>query len=226
MRASQGIGGLSNLLIGASKNMGSEYKYNRNSLILLSANLENLNFRGVSDIVVMSYCIFILTHADFILRCIFGQQVIYSMDTYLKTDESLYMSGMLDDLRNISAWVRKGRCSIADYIEGYSVVDDVDGTILADREVSFVSILPDKYLPPHMHRHSDTYFVIVSGRAKINLGDESMIVKTGSQVKVPRGVPHGFNVGADGLEFISIQNPPIRDRVTGETDFISIEQGD
>ncbi len=61
--------------------------------------------------------------------------------------------------------------------------------------------------------------IVVSGEAIFLSGDTQLIVSPGQQVKIPRGMPHGFEINEGNvLKFVSIQNPPIKDHFTGEED--------
>lgn len=50
-------------------------------------------------------------------------------------------------------------------------------------------------------------------------GPNRLEAKPGDRIKIPRGMPHGFElVPGTTFEFVSIQSPPIKDLHTGEVD--------
>src|SRR5687767_1590398 len=52
--------------------------------------------------------------------------------------------------------------------------------------------------PPHIHRDEDEAFYLLEGEMRITCGDETWNVGPGGFAFLPRGVPHGFTVGASG----------------------------
>jgi quercetin dioxygenase-like cupin family protein len=52
--------------------------------------------------------------------------------------------------------------------------------------------------PPHIHRDEDEAFYLLEGEMRITCGDETWSIGPGGFAFLPRGVPHGFNVGASG----------------------------
>lgn len=102
---------------------------------------------------------------------------------------------------------------------GFEITDSIDGEASRQREVSLVRLLDSQVYPQHVHRRSDTLFVIIRGEAYLLSGDTKTLIKAGMRLSIPRGVPHGFELtGVESLVFVSIQQPPIRNPETGEED--------
>lgn len=58
--------------------------------------------------------------------------------------------------------------------------------------------VPPGYAPPlHLHRGQDEVFYLVEGTLNVTCGEDRWHAGPGSLVFLPRGVPHGFAVGAD-----------------------------
>jgi quercetin dioxygenase-like cupin family protein len=59
---------------------------------------------------------------------------------------------------------------------------------------------------PRLHRHPyPEVFVVESGQAEFQLGDDTMVVRGGQLVVGPANVPHGFtNTGTGPLRLIAI----------------------
>jgi mannose-6-phosphate isomerase-like protein (cupin superfamily) len=108
---------------------------------------------------------------------------------------------------------------------GFEITDSIDGAESDHREVSLVRLLESQVYPQHVHRGSDTLFIIVEGEAILLSGRRRIPIKAGARISVPRGMPHGFELHRGvTCKFISIQQPPIRDRHTGEEDLDVIDE--
>jgi mannose-6-phosphate isomerase-like protein (cupin superfamily) len=132
-----------------------------------------------------------------------------------------YMQGNLDDIDNISDWVSDESLKDKPHrvFSGFEIYDGIDGGVKVDREVSLVLAKSGSY-PQHVHKTSDAFFVIVDGQAVFLSGDRKFCASVGNRIKIPKGTPHGFDIGeGDVFSFVSIQNPPIKDHHTGEEDF-------
>ena len=59
--------------------------------------------------------------------------------------------------------------------------------------------------PPHCHSAEEGLFVVLAGSGTVTLGEESAAVRRGSVVSRPAGtrVPHSFEAGGDGLEYLA-----------------------
>jgi mannose-6-phosphate isomerase-like protein (cupin superfamily) len=101
-------------------------------------------------------------------------------------------------------------------VEGYCVINlgiDDDNT-----SHDLVVIEACTLHRPHIHRRSKGEFVFVSGRGTITLDQKRLPYNAGDRVTVPNGVAHGFATSTRTV-FLSVNNPPISDRDTGESDF-------
>jgi mannose-6-phosphate isomerase-like protein (cupin superfamily) len=59
--------------------------------------------------------------------------------------------------------------------------------------------------PMHAHADREKLFVVLSGQARITVGDESRVLERSGLAFVPADVPHGFeNPGTGNLELLSI----------------------
>ncbi len=59
----------------------------------------------------------------------------------------------------------------------------------------------------HIHPRGPESFHIIKGDYKFFLGNEIINTKIGDTVIVPKGIPHKFNVGNNGGEFLAISPP-------------------
>jgi mannose-6-phosphate isomerase-like protein (cupin superfamily) len=132
-----------------------------------------------------------------------------------------YMQGNLDDIENISDWTSPEslKNKIVREFGGFKIYNAIDGSLVPDREVSLVIANPGTY-PQHIHRDSDAFFIVVNGKALFISGNKEFEAGAGTKIKISKGTPHGFNINdGEKLEFVSIQNPPIKNHKTGEEDF-------
>ncbi len=131
---------------------------------------------------------------------------------------------MLKDVSDetIEHWISSENISLKNKrtFQGFEITDSIDGGARVDREVSLVKITGVSKYPQHIHAGSDAFFIIVSGSAIFLNREERKEIRKGDKIKIPRGMPHGFELKeGEALEFISIQSPPIRNSETGEEDF-------
>ena len=81
---------------------------------------------------------------------------------------------------------------------------DVAGSV--ETGLSHMTIPPGaEGYPPHCHSAEEELFVVLAGSGTVTLGEESAAVRRGSVVSRPAGtrVPHSFEAGADGLEYLA-----------------------
>ncbi len=68
---------------------------------------------------------------------------------------------------------------------------------------------PGQAQPTHTHAGADKFYLVVSGRARMTVGDETRQVEAGTVVWAPANVPHGV---AEALErtvlLVAIAPPP------------------
>jgi quercetin dioxygenase-like cupin family protein len=69
--------------------------------------------------------------------------------------------------------------------------------------------VPAGYAPPlHVHAGQDEVFYVIEGVFAVTCGDQRWQARRGSLVFLPRGVPHGFTVSADGPGRTLLINAP------------------
>lgn len=69
--------------------------------------------------------------------------------------------------------------------------------------------VPAGYAPPHhIHRGQDEVFFVLEGLFTVHCGDQSWQAGPGAMAFLPRGVPHGFSVSADGPGRTLLLNAP------------------
>jgi mannose-6-phosphate isomerase-like protein (cupin superfamily) len=108
---------------------------------------------------------------------------------------------------------------------GFEITANVDGSPDTQREISLVRLLNAQVYPQHVHRYSDTLFIAVQGQAILLSGSTRTVMVAGDRLAIPKGMPHGFElVDGEPMEFLSIQQPPIRDHITGEEDLTFSEE--
>ena len=81
-----------------------------------------------------------------------------------------------------------------------------------------VTIAPHSRSEVHRHNRSETVIYIVAGEGQALVGEDWYPVRAGDRVLIGCGVFHGFATGAQALEFLSVQSPPILDESTGQLD--------
>ena len=79
---------------------------------------------------------------------------------------------------------------------------------LENSGVSYFRLDPDFRAPfGHRHAEQEEVYVIVSGSARLAVGDEIVDVGQWDAVRVAPGVWHGFEAGPDGGELIAVGAP-------------------
>ncbi|MER3483839.1 MAG: cupin domain-containing protein [Meiothermus sp.] len=69
-------------------------------------------------------------------------------------------------------------------------------------------ILPNTAEVRHYHRRSRQFFFILSGRARLELGEEVFSLGAGDGLEVPPGTPHRIRNDANAdLEFVVVSQP-------------------
>ncbi len=121
---------------------------------------------------------------------------------------------------NLQDWLEEKKETFRDErtVEGFEVVQL--GDVNPEKEISLVKIKVDGMYPQHIHKNSDAVFIIISGKGLLLTGNDTLEIKAGDKIEIPRGMPHGFKLsGGEELEFLSVQSPPIKNSETGEEDF-------
>ena len=73
-------------------------------------------------------------------------------------------------------------------------------------------VLPEGDTDPQQPHTEDEIYYVVSGMARIQVGDEDQAVKAGSVIFVETGVPHGFHSITETLTLLVVFAPPRRSR--------------
>jgi len=74
--------------------------------------------------------------------------------------------------------------------------------------LSYLRLAPGFRLPwGHSHKQQEEVYVLVSGSARIKIGDEVRDLKQWDAVRLHRDTVRGFEAGADGAEFIAVGAP-------------------
>lgn len=66
---------------------------------------------------------------------------------------------------------------------------------------------PDTGAPLHVHHHDDETFILLEGSAVFEVGGETIEARAGDVVFGPRGVPHRYTTGPDGLKVVFVMTP-------------------
>ncbi|MDR4306675.1 cupin domain-containing protein [Chelatococcus sambhunathii] len=92
-------------------------------------------------------------------------------------------------------WFMNGRVTI-----DVAQADNDDGISVITHEV------PSGDGPPlHVHREEDEIFVVLEGKLKLTVGEESLTAEPGGTLLINRGVPHGYKVVSPGkARFLTI----------------------
>ncbi|HXX33605.1 MAG TPA: cupin domain-containing protein, partial [Thermodesulfobacteriota bacterium] len=74
-------------------------------------------------------------------------------------------------------------------------------------KIKKVVVKPQQKLSLQMHYHRSEHWVVVSGMAKVTIGDEEKLVHINESIYVPKGTYHRLeNPGEISLEIIEVQN--------------------
>jgi len=66
---------------------------------------------------------------------------------------------------------------------------------------------PNDAPPPHVHHDEDEAWYVLEGDVTFSCGGETLPAKAGSFVFAPRGVPHWFSVGPNGVRMLVFATP-------------------
>jgi quercetin dioxygenase-like cupin family protein len=102
-------------------------------------------------------------------------------------------------------------------IEPYAREVDFLGTrarILTDPDgeasigaVEMIDIAPGHMPPLHVHHDHDEGFYVLEGEITLYLPDRQVTLAAGDFFLAPRGVPHTFQVGAEGARSLTLSAP-------------------
>lgn len=87
-------------------------------------------------------------------------------------------------------------------------------------QVKRITVKPEEKLSLQMHHHRAEHWVVVSGTAKVTIGDKSQLVTENESIYIPIGVTHSLeNPGKLSLEMIEVQSGSY----LGEDDIVRFE---
>lgn len=69
--------------------------------------------------------------------------------------------------------------------------------------------------PAHLHRHEDELLVLLDGALEVVVDGEPTTLAAGGAARMPRGVPHRFEVASDEARFLLLYLPAGLEEVTG-----------
>ncbi|MBW2558623.1 MAG: phosphomannose isomerase type II C-terminal cupin domain [Deltaproteobacteria bacterium] len=76
----------------------------------------------------------------------------------------------------------------------------------ADHKVKRIAVYPGKRLSLQRHRRRDEHWYLLEGEGIVTIGSESLHVKRGQSVDIPKGALHRMaNSGTDPVMFIEVQ---------------------
>lgn len=85
----------------------------------------------------------------------------------------------------------------------------VSGKDNEGRCVIFDTLRPEKIGPPlHLHIDCDEWFFVRDGEFKVRAGDETVQLKTGDSLFVPRNMPHAFVKTSEGVARLIVMHQP------------------
>jgi mannose-6-phosphate isomerase-like protein (cupin superfamily) len=64
----------------------------------------------------------------------------------------------------------------------------------------------------HTHSEQEEVYVVVSGSARVAIGDDVVELSEWDAVRVPAGIAHGFEGGAEGAELLAFGAPNTENR--------------
>ena len=74
--------------------------------------------------------------------------------------------------------------------------------------VSYFKLEPDFRLPfGHTHAEQEEVYIVISGSARVKVGDDVVELAQFDAIRVSRAVPHGMEAGPEGAEIIAIGAP-------------------
>jgi len=85
----------------------------------------------------------------------------------------------------------------------------VSGKDTGGRCVIFDTFRPEKVGPPlHLHTDCDEWFSVTSGEFKFQVGTETLRLKPGDSLLVPKNTPHAFVKTSDGEARLIVMHQP------------------
>lgn len=96
--------------------------------------------------------------------------------------------------------------SILKAVEKKDDIQFFDGFILEDVSVNIARI--NNKVPTHYHKKSDEIYYIVSGIGEMKVGDDTIPIKEGDLVYIPKTKPHTLIAQEGDVVIIFITSPP------------------
>ena len=71
-----------------------------------------------------------------------------------------------------------------------------------------VSLAPGVGVPPHTHTREDKTYYVLSGELKVEVGDQSFLLRPGDTLLAPRNIPHQLkNTGTAENRYLLVFSP-------------------
>ncbi|QHJ00148.1 mannose-1-phosphate guanylyltransferase/mannose-6-phosphate isomerase [Xylophilus rhododendri] len=159
-------------------------------------------------------------HADHRLVAVVGLDDVVVVET---SDAVLVAArGAVQDVKKIVDKLKAGKRPEAGlHREVFRPWGSYDSIDQADRyQVKRITVNPGQKLSVQMHHHRAEHWVVVSGTAKVWLGDKEVLLTENQSTYIPVGVIHALeNPGKIPLELIEVQSGPY----LGEDDIVRFE---
>lgn len=130
-----------------------------------------------------------------------------------------------DKVQDVKAIVEqlkdRGRSEFEDHRQIYRPWGNYDSIDSGNRyQVKHITVNPGEKLSVQMHHHRAEHWIIVSGTAKVTIGNEQKLLNENQSSYIPLGVVHALeNPGKIPLELIEVQSGPY----LGEDDIVRFE---
>lgn len=126
-----------------------------------------------------------------------------------------------DTKQIVSRLKNDGRCEWEHHREVYRPWGKYDSVDRGERyQVKRITVKPGAKLSVQMHHHRAEHWVVVSGTAKVTIGEETTLLCENQSTYIPIGVVHALeNPGTVPLEIIEIQSGSY----LGEDDIVRLE---
>lgn len=159
-------------------------------------------------------------HSQEKLTAVLGLENIVVVDT--KDALLIADKACAQDIKKIVNKVKSDHAPLAstqrEVYRPWGVYDSIDN---GDRyQVKRITVKPEARLSIQMHHHRAEHWIVVSGTAKVTVGDKTQLVSENQSVYIPIGETHCLeNPGKIPLELIEVQSGSY----LGEDDIVRIE---
>jgi len=75
---------------------------------------------------------------------------------------------------------------------------------------------PNQLVPLHKHPKADEYFLVISGKGKVKIGNEETDAESGYIIRAPAGIAHQWRAKSERLTLLSVLVPPSSYRLADE----------